>query len=187
VKKDLLAGFIFLFGTGLLFGQGQGRLFLPTQGLGGYGEFALAPPHNEVDLNRCAASAGAAAYGGQNAPCSAFARYVTGGHFEARLMSRGPAKNLILFIEPQVFFGKNLPQTSYTWSADAIASDQNWGLIYEAPHNLEVRLTGHTKFHWIGKYNRNLGPADLGGDGPGGQYNTIAVRWKFGSWRDGRH
>ena len=184
MKTSLLVGFFFVWSAGSLFAQE--RLFFPTQGVGGYGEFALAPPHNEIDLNRCSASAGAPVYGGQHAPCTAFARYMTGGYLEARLTSRGFAKHLILFVEPRAFLGKNLPQTSYTWSLDGIGWDGYLGAIFEIPHNLELRIVEHTKFHWMGKYNRSLGAADLGGDGPGGQFSAIAVRWKFGTWRAGR-
>ena len=45
------------------------RMFFPRDMLYGWAQFELAPPHNEIDPNLCAATAGQ--YGGVNAPCSA--------------------------------------------------------------------------------------------------------------------
>lgn len=50
------------------------RLFSPRDMVWGYGQFDVAPPHNEPDPNLCAANAGT--YGGKDAPCNAFGRYL---------------------------------------------------------------------------------------------------------------
>ncbi len=48
------------------------RMFFPSDMFWGYGQFDLAPPHNEIDPNLCRSDAGK--FGGVNAPCNAFAR-----------------------------------------------------------------------------------------------------------------
>ena len=53
---------------------GQERFLLPKDTFWGYAQFEIAPPHNEIDPNLCAANAGN--YGGKSAPCNAFARYM---------------------------------------------------------------------------------------------------------------
>src|SRR5947207_12552666 len=42
------------------------RMFFPSDMFWGYGQFDLAPPHNEIDPNLCRADAGK--FGGANAP-----------------------------------------------------------------------------------------------------------------------
>jgi hypothetical protein len=159
---------------------------LPRNTMGGYLDFGFAPPHNEWDLNRCNANSGSPANGGVNAPCSAFARSALSGHFEIVPFSYGPLKKLLVFVEPQFFFGDNLPQVHYTESFQAIGVSVSTGLIYELPRGFEARLVSHEKMHWFGKYQGLLGPADLRGDGPYGQYNSIDVRWKFGTFNSRR-
>jgi hypothetical protein len=58
------------------------RMFFPRDMLWGWAQFDLAPPHNEIDPNLCAGNAGQ--YGGVNAPCSLFARYMLSGILEVR-------------------------------------------------------------------------------------------------------
>ena len=53
------------------------RMFFPRDMFWGWAQFDLAPPHNEVDPNLCGGNAGQ--YGGVNAPCSLFARYMLSG------------------------------------------------------------------------------------------------------------
>src|ERR1700690_983940 len=62
------------------------RMFLPRDTFWGYGQFDLAPPHNEIDPNICRADAGIS--GGVNAPCNAFARYMLSGYVEIRPFGR---------------------------------------------------------------------------------------------------
>ncbi|MGD0515140.1 MAG: hypothetical protein ABSA29_17705, partial [Terriglobales bacterium] len=63
------------------------RMFFPKDTLYGYAQFDLAPPHNEIDPNLCAGNAGS--YGGANAPCSMFARYMISGLLEVRPFGKG--------------------------------------------------------------------------------------------------
>jgi hypothetical protein len=35
---------------------------------------------------------------------------------------------------------------------------------------------------WLGRYNHNVGPADLSTAGPYGLYTTIGARWYFGGY-----
>ena len=58
------------------------RMFFPHDTFWGFAQFDLAPPHNEIDPNLCAGNAGK--YGGVNAPCSMFARYMLSGLLEVR-------------------------------------------------------------------------------------------------------
>src|SRR5580692_3922437 len=66
------------------------RMFFPKDMFWGWVQVDLAPPHNEVDPNQCAGNAGQ--YGGVNAPCSLFARYIIGGILEVRPFGRGPLR-----------------------------------------------------------------------------------------------
>src|SRR5947208_14235682 len=59
------------------------RMFFPGDMFWGYGQFDLAPPHNEIDPNLCRADAGK--FGGANAPCNAFARYMVSRSEERRV------------------------------------------------------------------------------------------------------
>src|SRR5271157_5882056 len=53
------------------------RMFFPKDWYWGWAQFDIAPPHNEVDPNMCAANAGQLPNsGGKNAQCNAFARYM---------------------------------------------------------------------------------------------------------------
>ena len=64
------------------------RMFFPSDMFWGWAQFDLSPPHNEVDPNLCAGNAGG--YGGVNAPCNMFARYMLSGVLEVRPFGRGP-------------------------------------------------------------------------------------------------
>jgi len=157
------------------------RMFFPRDTLYGYAQFDLAPPHNEIDPNLCAAKAGS--YGGVNAPCSEFARYMLSGLVEVRPFGRGQLRRFMLFGEPRLLFGKNIPQTLYTWSFDAIGIERSWGAGIYLGKGFEMRVTQHFLFDRLGARNTNLGPADLGPNGPWGRYNTIGVRKTFGTRR----
>jgi hypothetical protein len=82
---------------------------------------------------------------------------------------------------PYFFFGDNLPQVRYSQSLDAIGLQMNYGLSYELPHGFEALLTQHPKMYWFGKYRKPLGAADLN-NSPYGQFTSIGVRWKFGTF-----
>jgi hypothetical protein len=161
--------------------SGNERLFFPSDALWGYAQFDLAPPHNEIDPNLCAADTGK--FGGVNAPCNAFARYMISGLLEVRPFGRGPFRRFMLFGEPRFLFGKNVPQTLYTWSFDSIGVEHSMGAAIYMGKGFELRVTQHGLFDRFGARDRNLGPADLGPNGPWGRYNTIGVRKYFGTRR----
>ncbi|HXY13934.1 MAG TPA: hypothetical protein VEI26_05495 [Terriglobales bacterium] len=162
------------------------RFFLPHDTLWGYAQFDLAPPHNEIDPNLCASNAGS--YGGVNAPCSAFARYMISGYLEVRPFGQGQLRRFMLFGQPSFLFGRNLPKTLYTWSFDAIGIEHSWGLGVYLAKGFEFRVTQHFLFDRLGARDKYLGTADLGNNGPWGRYNAIGVRKYFGHrrWGDGR-
>jgi hypothetical protein len=155
-----------------------GRLFFPKNYIWGWSQFDVAPPHNEPDPNLCAANA--ANYGGKDAPCNAFARYMLSGYVEFRPFARTPLKRLLFFGAPTFLFGKNLPHTLYTWSWDGIGWERSWGAGIEIGKGFEMRVTQHFLFQRFGVRDRSLGQADLGPNGPWGRYNVIGVRKYFG-------
>jgi hypothetical protein len=157
------------------------RFFLPSDTFWGYAQFDIAPPHNEIDPNICRADAGQ--FGGANAPCNAFARYMLSGLLEARPFGHGLLSRFMLFGEPRFLFGKNVPQALYTWSFDAIGIEHSWGAGVYMGKGFEMRVTQHFLFDRLGARDRNLGAADLGPNGPWGRYNTIGVRKYFGTRR----
>jgi hypothetical protein len=157
------------------------RMFFPSDTLWGYAQFDIAPPHNEIDPNLCAANAGK--YGGVNAPCNAFARYMLSGLVEVRPFGRGQLRRFMLFAEPHFLFGKNIPQTLYTWSFDSIGVERSWGAAIYLGKGFEFRATQHFQFARFGYRDRFLGAADLGPNGPWGRYNAFGVRKYFGTRR----
>jgi hypothetical protein len=157
---------------------GGGRLFMPKNFIWGYGQFDVAPPHNEPDPNLCAANAGQ--YGGKDAPCNAFGRYLLWGYVEVRPFARTQLKRLVFFGQPTFVFGKNVPQTLYTWSPAAIGWERAWGVGVEIGRGFEMRVTQQFLFQRFGSRDKYLGPADLGTNGPWGRYATIGVRKYFG-------
>ncbi len=162
-------------------GDSSRRFLFPRDTLYGWVQFDIAPPHNEIDPNLCASNAGS--YGGVNAPCNAFARYMLSGSIEIRPFGRGPLSRFMLFGEPHLLFGKNVPQTLYTWSWDAIGIERSWGAAIYLGKGFEFRATQHFLFDRWGARNANLGPADLGLNGPWGRYNVFGVRKTFGKQR----
>jgi hypothetical protein len=192
MKQALLWIFVCLTMSGILSAQDSAarsgappqateRLLFPRDMFWGYGQVDLAPPHNEIDPNICRANAGIA--GGADDPCNAFARYMLSGYVEIRPFGRTQLSRLFLFGEPKFLFGKNLPQTLYTWSPDAIGVERSWGAGIYLGKGFEVRVTQHSLFTRFGARDRNLGSADLGPNGPWGRYNTIGVRKYFGQRR----
>ena len=161
--------------------KNQERMFFPRDMFWGYAQFDLAPPHNEIDPNLCAANAGQ--YGGVNAPCSMFARYMLGGVLEVRPFGRGIFRRFMLWGEPNFLFGENIPQTLYTWSWDAIGIEHSWGAAIYLGKGFEFRVTQHFLFDRLGSRDTNLGQADLGNNGPWGRYNSVGVRKYFGTRR----
>jgi len=155
--------------------------FFPNDWYWGYAQFDLAPPHNEIDPNLCAGNAGS--YGGVNAPCTLFARYMLSGTVEARPFGRGQLRRFMVFDEPSFLFGRNLPKTLYTWSMQPIGLEHRWGVSIFVAKGFEARFTQHFLFDRFGDRGHYLGPADLGTNGPWGRFNTIGVRKYFGTRR----
>jgi hypothetical protein len=157
------------------------RMFFPKDMFWGWGQFDIAPPHNEIDPNLCAGNAGQ--YGGVNAPCSLFARYMLSGMLEVRPFGRGQLRRFMVFGAPTFLFGKTIPQTLYTWSPDAIGIEHSWGVGIFIAKGFELRVTQHFLFDRLGARDTNLGVADLGNNGPWGRYTTIGVHKSFGTRR----
>lgn len=160
-----------------------GRLLFPKGFVRGFTEVGLFPAHNELDLNRCAASSGA--HGGAEASCSAFSRYFMTGYVEMQLFGRKvgplPLHRVLLFAEPRGYFGRNVPQYSYSAALDPIACERTMGIIIGLTKALDVRIWQH-RIYWLGRYRHALGPADLGTNGPYGLHAGVSARWYFGSW-----
>ena len=157
------------------------RLLLPTGWLYGYGQWEFAPPHNEPDPGLCAPNAGQPQYGGVNAPCNKFARYLLSGNFVFHPFGRTILHTLKFEWDPTLAFGKNLPHTLYTWDWNWIGMEHGWVAAVDLPKRFDIRMTQH--FIWVPQYS-NLGPAYIGGNGPWGRYLTIGVRKTFGTYRD---
>jgi len=161
--------------------EGGERMFFPHDTLWGYAQFDVAPPHNEPDPNLCRADAGN--QGGVNAPCNAFARYMAWGTVEVRPFGQGIFRRFMLFADLRFVFGKNIPQTLYTWSMAPIGFERSWGAGIYIGRGFEMRVTQHFLFHRLGDRDRYLGSADLGPNGPWGRYTVIGVRKYFGQRR----
>jgi len=162
------------------YGVREGRTFFPHHWIRGHVDFAGAPPHNEPDLGRCS-SLPAAQFGGASSTCTAYARWVTSGYVELQPIGRTFLRHVFAFYNYQAFFGRNVPQYSYTVSFEPMADERDLGLGVELPKHFEFRLTTH-RSDWLGRYSGNLGPADLGTHPPLGQNATLGVRWSFGGW-----
>lgn len=158
------------------------RLF-PKGWIRGFTEFSVAPPHNEPDLNRCLSTSGL--FGGAGAHCSAFARFVGSGYVEFRPLDAPILRRVFLFVDPHFFLGSNVPQFHYSFSAAPMALDRSLGVGVALPKNFEIRITQH-RVEWMGRYQGNLGHADLGKNGPLGSYTTLSARWYFGGFKDSR-
>jgi hypothetical protein len=163
-------------------GVPKGRTLFPHNWLRGYVNFDVAPPHNEPDLGRCSQSHTVIIMaGGANSNCNAYARYLLGGYLEIQPFGKTIARHLFLFFTPTFSFGNNVPQFKYTASIAGIAYERAVGIGFELPKNFEIRVTQH-QVDWLGKYNHNVGLADLGTSGPYGLYSTIGARWYFGGY-----
>ncbi len=158
----------------------QSSTFFPKNWIRGYTDFSVAPSHNEPDLGRCAFPQPTIA-GGRTSTCTAYARYLMSGYMEIQPLARTPARHFFLFFEPRFSFGRNIPQIRYGHSMEPIAYDRSIGVGFQLPGNFELRATQH-QVHYLGRYSRHLGPADLHTDGPYGLYATVGVRWSFGGY-----
>jgi hypothetical protein len=156
------------------------RTFFPKNWVRGHIDFEAAPSHNEPDLGRCS-QAPAGQFGGASSACTAYARYILSGYIELQPIGRTFLRHVFLFSTPRFFFGRNVPQFLYTASFLSIADERSLGVAVELPKHFELRLSGHHG-DWLGRYRGNLGGADLGTNGPYGNYATVGARWSFGGW-----
>jgi len=155
----------------------QERWFFPSKNwIYGYTEFDVAPPHNEVDPNLCAANSGD--HGGANSQCTAFARYIMAGQVEIRPFGRTSLRRVKLFAMPTCLYGKSVPQHLYTWSMEPIGCERQWGASVHLGKRFDLRVTQHFQFQTIG--SRDLGAGYLGPNGPWGRSTMIGVRRHFG-------
>jgi hypothetical protein len=154
------------------------RMFFPHDMFWGWAQFDLAPPHNEIDPNLCAGNVGQI-----NPSCTMFARYMLSGILEVRPFGRGPLRRFMVYGAPTFLFGKNLPQTLYTWSPDAIGIEHSWGVGIYLNKGFEFRVAQHFLFDRLGARSGNLGVGDLGTNGPWGRFMTVGVRKTFGTRR----
>jgi len=155
------------------------RLLFPHNWVRGYSEVQYAPSRNEPDLARCYSNT--ALYGGANAQCAAYARYMFNGYVELRPLGRTLLRYIFVFAQPTFFFGNNIPQVSYTQSMTPIAYENLVGAGIELPKNFELRVVNHG-VHWLGRYRNFVSPADTQLGGPLGSYATVGVRWYFGGY-----
>jgi hypothetical protein len=163
-------------------GVPEGKTFFPHNWVRGYVDFDVAPAHNEPDLGRCSPMQSViVAAGGANSNCNAYARYLLGGYLEVQPFGKTMARHLFVFFTPTFSFGNNVPQFKYTASMAGIAFERAVGVGFELPKNFEIRVQQH-QVDWLGKYNHNVGLADLGTSGPYGLYTTIGARWSFGGY-----
>ena len=85
------------------------RWFLPKGNwIYGFVEWDFAPPHNEPDPNLCAANSGD--FGGKNATCNAFARYLIPAEVYVRPFGKTALRRVRIFYDGTFIFGKNVPQ-----------------------------------------------------------------------------
>ena len=63
----------------------------------------------------------------------------------------------MIFGEPKMLFGKNIPQTLYTYSFDAIGIERSWGIGLNLGKGFEFRATQHFLFKRLGARDTNLG------------------------------
>jgi hypothetical protein len=129
-------------------GANASSMFFPQNWIRGFVDAAVAPPHNEPDLNRCASTAGAD--GGENAPCTAFARYVLSGYIELQPIGTGPLRRIFVFAQPELYLGKNVPQFKYSASAAPMAFARVFGVGIELSRNFELRVAQH-RVEWLGR------------------------------------
>ena len=93
----------------------QERMFFPKDWYWGWAQFDLAPPHNEIDPNLCAANAGAVRRR-QRAVQRVCPLHAFRNHRDCGRSAETCFRRVMFFFDPNFLFGKNVPQTLYTWS-----------------------------------------------------------------------
>ena len=134
MKRALLWIFLSLAMSGVLFAQEAKRALRrrPRTGCSFRGTCSgdmassISLPRTTRSIPTCAART-LEFRAGVNDPCNAFARYMLSGYVEVRPFGRTQLRRFFVFGEPRFVFGKNLPQTLYTWSFDAIGVERSWG------------------------------------------------------------
>jgi hypothetical protein len=154
------------------------RWFLPKGNwIYGFVEWDFAPPHNEPDPNLCAANSGD--FGGANATCNAFARYLIPAEVYVRPFGKTALRRVKIFYDGTFIFGKNVPQYLYTWSWDGIGWERAWGADVYLGRRFDFRVTQHLLLQNF--RSSPLGPGYLGPNGPWGRSFTVGVRKYFGN------
>jgi len=103
------------------------------------------------------------------------------GYVELQPLNRTFVRHLFFFFDPTFTFGNNIPQLKYTYSMEPMVYDRSIGVGFKLPRRFEFRFVQH-QVDWLGRYSKNLGPADLNSAGPYGLYSTVGVRWNFGGY-----
>ena len=155
-------------------------MFFPRDMFWGWAQFDLALPHNEIDPDVCAGNAGQ--YGGVNAPCSMFARYMLSGMLEVRPFGRGELRRFMVFCAPSFLFGRTTLRR-FTHGPRMRSGLNTPGVGIFIAKGFEFRVTQHFLFDRLGARDTYLGVADLGNNGPWGRYMTVGVRKSFGTRR----
>jgi hypothetical protein len=138
----------------------------------GFGQFYLAPPHNEIDPGICGLSTA------NDSSCTAFARYMATVHLDIAPFGKIPVVNrLYLFGNGNALFGNNVPQKIYTWSSDPIGWERDWGAAYTLPKRFEVRVEQHFLFGQFRDFSQSS--VYKGTNGPWGRFNVVGVRKYF--------
>ena len=171
-------------------GRARRTKFFPHNWVRGYVGFDVAPSHNEPDLGRCSPVADRNHQPPAEPIPTATPTRATCWAAISKCSRSGKRSRATCFVffTPTFSFGNNVPQFKYTASMAGIAFERAVGVGIELPKNFEIRVTQH-QVDWLGKYNNNVGLADLGTSGPYGLYTTIGARWYFGGYgrsREGR-
>ena len=88
------------------------------------------------------------------------------GYIEARPFGRGEFRRFFVFGEPRFLFGRNLPQTLYTWSMSPIGLENSWGAGLFMGKGFEVRWTQHFLITRFGARDQYLGACRPGAQRP---------------------
>ena len=161
------------------------RMFFPKDWYWGWAQFDLAPPHNEVDPNLCAANAGPIRRQERPVQC------ICALH-DFRDDGAAPDRPDVS-ARRDVLLRSDVPLRQECAAVSLhLVVERDWngvrlGRGVDLPKRFEVRFTGHPAIQRFGARDQPLGPAWLGSNGPWGQYNTIGVRKYFGTRREGTY
>jgi len=167
--KQLFCAFTLILGAGAPAAADSADFLKKRLFFNGYVEGTLQPPRNEIDANlRRPDLPETGGYG------YAFARYsIRGQLFLGLRVDLGPLKNIFITIKPDLLFGNNVPQRSYTWSASPIGYVRNIGVGVSLPGSVKVFLESH-RWNFVGVHD-----LAVPGDGPKGLHHSIVIRKEF--------